>query len=84
MIVLDEKTRIPLFTVITIVPVIVISTLWIGTVSGRVTANEQRTDRVVDKIMRMENREDSLRDKLTDIRESLARIEERLRIAAVK
>lgn len=79
---IDERTRVPLFAAIAIVPVLAVCALWIGTVSERVTAAEQRTDRIVDKIVRMEAKEDQMLEKLSAVRESLARIEERLRISS--
>lgn len=75
---IDEKTKVPLFIVMATIPVIIVSVLWIGTLSARVTTAEQRTDRIVDKIHAMEGKEDRILDGISDLRERLARIEERV------
>lgn len=77
---IDEKTKVPLFMAIAALPVLVVSVFWVATLNGRVTASEQRTDRVVDKIHTMEARDDKVLDGIIDIRERLARIEEKLKI----
>lgn len=76
---LDEKSKIPLFVAISAVPVLIVAGLWVGTLNGRVSASEQRTDRVVDKIHTMELKEDKVFEVMSDIRERLARIEEKLK-----
>lgn len=78
MVVIDEKAKIPLILAIGAIPAIVMAVFWIATLSGRVGAAEQRTDRIVDKIHTMESREDKVLDALADIRERLGRIEGRL------
>lgn len=77
--IIDDRTKIPLFVAIAAVPVLVVAVFWIATLSGRVTATEQRTDRVVDKIRAMETKEDKILDGISDVRERLARIEEQLK-----
>lgn len=72
------KTSIPLFTAVAVIPAIVVAVFWVATLSARVSAAEQRTDRVVDKIHIMEGKEDKILDVVIDLRERLARIEERI------
>lgn len=76
---IDYKTSIPLFVAIGVVPAIVVAVFWIATVSARVSASEQRSDKIVDKIHVMEARGDRVLDGITDLRERLARIEEKLK-----
>lgn len=76
--VIDDKTRIPLFIVIAAIPTIVAAVLWIGTLNARVTTAEQRTDRIVDKIHSMEGKEDKIIEGIADLRERSARIEQKI------
>lgn len=76
---IDEKTKIPLFVALGSLPVFVIAILWIGSLNARVGSEEQRADRIVDKIHTMEQKDDRVLDGIIDIRERLARIEERLK-----
>lgn len=76
---ITDKTRIPLFVVLSTMPVLVVAIFWIASLGSRVAASEQRQDRVVDKIHTMEAKEDKVLEGIGDIRERLSRIEERLR-----
>lgn len=76
---IDDKTKVPLFMAIGSLPVLVVAIFWVATLNSRVSASEQRTDRVVDKIHTMEAKEDKVLDGIIDIRERLSRIEERLK-----
>lgn len=76
---IDDKARIPLFVAVAAIPTIITAVFWVATLSGRVAASEQRTDRVVDKIHTMEAKEDRIFEVMIEVRERLARIEERLK-----
>lgn len=76
---INDKTKIPLFMAVGSLPVFVVAIFWVATLNSRVSASEQRTDRVVDKIHNMEVRDDKVLDGIIDIRERLARIEEKLK-----
>lgn len=76
---IDEKTKIPLFVALGSLPVLVMAVLWIGSLNARVGAEEARADRIVDKIHLMEQKDDRILEGIIDIRERLARIEERLK-----
>lgn len=78
--IINEKTKLPLFTVFFFLPSIVGASFWISTVSSRSVTNSERIDRITDKIRRMDDlselRYNKALDILTDVRERTIRIEQ--------
>lgn len=75
---ITEKTRVPLFSVIVAMPILAGAVLWCGATNSRIASNEQRSDRIVDKLHTMESKEDRALEIVIDIRERLARIEAKI------
>lgn len=75
---IDDKTKIPLFTVVAGLPLLFATMFWIGTVSSRVTSDAERVERIADKLKRMDDADLVVLEKLTDIVQRLARVEQKL------
>lgn len=76
---IDATTKFPLFVAIGAMPTIIVAVMWLGATAERVTANEKRADLALDRISRLEEKGDQVLDGIIDLKERLARIEERLK-----